>query len=51
MCDFATWLRTAPVTPDTAFKARLRFVGIHPFNDGNGLTARLLMDLILIRGG
>jgi Fic family protein len=28
-----------------------RLVGIHPFNDGNGWTAQLLMNLILIRGG
>ena len=51
MGDFAAWLRTAPNTPDTAFTAHRRLVGIHPFNDGNGRTARLLMNLILIRGG
>ena len=26
-------------------------VSIHPFNDGNGRTARLLMNVVLIRGG
>ncbi len=31
--------------------AHRRLVDIHPFNDGNGRTARLLMNLILIRGG
>jgi Fic family protein len=51
MNDFAAWLRTAPDTPDSAFAAHRRLVGIHPFNDGNGRTARLLMNLILIRGG
>ena len=49
--DFAAWLRTAPNTPETTFDAHRRLVQIHPFNDGNGRTARLLMNLILIRGG
>jgi Fic family protein len=51
MRDFAAWLGTAPNTPDTAFTAHRRLVDIHPFNDGNGRTARLLMNLVLIRGG
>ncbi len=51
MADFAAWLRAAPDTPETAVAAHRRLVAIHPFNDGNGRTARLLMDLVLIRGG
>jgi Fic family protein len=51
MADFAAWLSGVPNTPETAFAAHLRLVDIHPFNDGNGRTARLLMNLILIRGG
>jgi Fic family protein len=51
MVDFAAWLHDAPATPDTAFTAHHRLVDIHPFNDGNGRTARLLMNLVLIRGG
>ena len=51
MGDFAAWLGTVSDMPDTAFAAHCRFVGIHPFNDGNGRTARLLMNLMLIRGG
>jgi Fic family protein len=49
--DFAAWLAAAPMTPQTAFAAHRRLVEIHPFNDGNGRTARLLMNLVLIRGG
>jgi Fic family protein len=49
--DFARWLGTALDTPETAFTAHRRLVDIHPFNDGNGRIARLLMNLILIRGG
>ncbi|MGI8744792.1 MAG: Fic family protein [Bryobacteraceae bacterium] len=51
MGDFAAWLGRAPNMPDTAFTAHRRLVDIHPFNDGNGRTARLLMNLILIRSG
>ncbi len=51
MGDFAAWLAGAPDTPAIAFTAHRRQVEIHPFNDGNGRTARLLMNLILLRGG
>jgi Fic family protein len=48
---FGDWLRDAPATAETAFDAHFRLTAIHPFSDGNGRTARLLMNLILIRGG
>jgi Fic family protein len=51
MGDFAKWLSAAPDTLEAAFTAHRRLVDIHPFNDGNGRVARLLMNLILIRGG
>ncbi len=51
MGDFAGWLKASPDTPENAFTAHRRLVDIHPFNDGNGRVARLLMNLILIRGG
>ncbi|HKD08098.1 MAG TPA: Fic family protein [Bryobacteraceae bacterium] len=51
MGDFTAWLTQAPNTPQTAFAAHRRLVDIHPFNDGNGRTARLLMNLVLFRGG
>jgi Fic family protein len=35
----------------TAAEAHTRFVSIHPFTDGNGRTARLIMNLILIQNG
>lgn len=41
MRDFATWLGGAADDPATAFAAHRRLVDIHPFNDGNGRTARL----------
>jgi len=51
MGDFAAWLAAAPIGPETAFAAHARLVAIHPFNDGNGRTARLLMNLLLIKAG
>jgi Fic family protein len=46
-CDLAT---VAPA-PEAAYDAHFRLTAIHPFSDGNGRTARLLMNLLLIRGG
>jgi Fic family protein len=40
----------APSTLANAFAAHFRLTAIHPFSDGNGRTARLLMNLMLIRG-
>lgn len=44
-------LSKTKLTPTAAFEAHFRLTSIHPFADGNGRTARLLMNLILIRGG
>lgn len=54
MRGFAEWLagaddRHAP--PVVAALAHLEFVAIHPFNDGNGRTARALARMILVRHG
>jgi Fic family protein len=51
MHAFCGWLRSARDIPETAFRAHRELVGIHPFNDGNGRTARLLMNLTLARAG
>jgi Fic family protein len=51
MGDFAAWLATAPAGPETAFEAHARLVAIHPFSDGNGRSARLLMNLLLMQAG
>jgi Fic family protein len=51
MQQFITWLASAPPAPETAFDAHERLVSIHPFSDGNGRTARLLMNLLLLRQG
>jgi Fic family protein len=48
--EFLGWLNSQPDTRETAHQAHDRLIRIHPFNDGNGRVARLLMSLILIRG-
>lgn len=52
--DFMKWLHAGtkldhPVT--IAADAHFKFVSIHPFVDGNGRTARLLMNLLLMQAG
>lgn len=52
MEEFITWLHTTEEHPVLiAADAHLKFVTIHPFVDGNGRTARLLMNLLLIQTG
>lgn len=55
MEEFADWLNSeeaANMHPVRyAALAHYKLVDIHPFEDGNGRTSRLLMNLILIRAG
>jgi Fic family protein len=51
MGELDTWLKAAPSDPPAAFEGHFRLTAIHPFGDGNGRTARLLMNVMLIRGG
>ncbi len=51
MAEFGHWLAAASPSPETALEVHLRLVSIHPFSDGNGRTARLLMNLLLIKAG
>lgn len=61
MAEFTSWLREHGLTGNRdslsanpviiAAVAHTWFVMIHPFIDGNGRTARLLMNLILMRFG
>jgi Fic family protein len=51
MQAFGIWLEQSSLTPESAFEAHFRLTAIHPFSDGNGRAARLLMNLQLIRGG
>ena len=53
MGDWGSWLADSQaVHPvELAAQAHHRLVAIHPFIDGNGRTARLIMNLILMRAG
>jgi Fic family protein len=51
MGEFVAWLAVAPAGPETAVEAHARLVAIHPFSDGNGRAARLVMNLLLMRAG
>jgi Fic family protein len=51
MKDFGEWLGKAEPVPATSFDAHFQLVAIHPFADGNGRAARLLMNLLLLREG
>lgn len=52
MVDFMQWLQDAQDHPVlVAALAHYKLVMIHPFVDGNGRTARLLMNLLLLQYG
>ena len=59
MRQFGEWLAGvdpgvhpgADPVPSASFEAHFRLSAIHPFSDGNGRTCRLLMNLLLLRGG
>lgn len=52
MTNFYNWLSdNMDSEPLTAILAHLKFVSIHPFADGNGRCARLLMNTILLKFG
>ena len=51
MLAFGAWLEKTRLDPRSVFEAHFRLTAVHPFGDGNGRTARLLMNLLLIRGG
>lgn len=56
MHDLLEWYRSRTTEPDInaiilAAEFHYRFIRIHPFDDGNGRTARILMNFILMKFG
>ncbi len=52
MNEFIEWLHSVDEFPVTiAADAHFKLVAIHPFVDGNGRTARLVMNLLLLQAG
>jgi Fic family protein len=51
MRAYGEWISQAASEPAISFDAHYRLVAIHPFADGNGRTARLVMNVLLLRGG
>lgn len=52
MGEYVSWLQKSTDNPLTvAVDAHFKLVSIHPFVDGNGRTARLLMNLLLMQAG
>jgi len=53
MNEFIEWLHSQTLEEPILLAAlvHLKFVSIHPFIDGNGRTARLLMNLVLLQNG
>jgi Fic family protein len=52
MDEYISWLHTTKDHPvKIASEAHYKLVTIHPFIDGNGRTARLIMNLILSQAG
>lgn len=52
MNKFVSWLQKSTTHPCIlAVDAHFKLVSIHPFVDGNGRTARLLMNMILMQVG
>lgn len=56
MHDLLEWYRAKESDPEThplllAAEFHYKFIRIHPFDDGNGRTARILMNFVLMKHG